>query len=106
MFAGLSNHARERRLSVGVSGTQSILCGETVRGTIPAVREDSDPFACFRAAVLDDPSLQQRLREIVDWQAFADEAIPAAAARGIELTREGLDDERRRAQQAWRDRWV
>ncbi len=70
------------------------------------MEEDSDPFARFRAAVLDDPLLQQRLHEIVDWQAFADEAIAIAAAHGIELTREGLDDERRQALRAWRDRWV
>ncbi len=72
----------------------------------PGVREDSDPFARFRAVVFDDPSLEQRLREIVDWNAFATESIAAAAARGIELTREGLDDERREAQRVWRDRWV
>ena len=68
--------------------------------------EDSDPFGRFRAVVFNDPALQRRLREIVDWPAFADEAIAAAATRGIELTREGLDDERRQAQRAWRDRWV
>jgi hypothetical protein len=70
------------------------------------VPDDTDRFARFRAVVLDDPALQQRLREVVGWDAFVTDVIDAAAARGIELTREGLDDERRQAQRVWRDRWV
>ena len=58
-------------------------------------------FAQFRTVVLDDPSLQLRLREIADWPAFVAEAIAVATACGIELTPEELDDERRRAQLAW-----
>jgi hypothetical protein len=106
MFAGLSNHSRERKLSVGLSGMQSILCGGTARGTIPAVPEDSDPFARFRAVVFDDPALERQLREIVGWDAFVTDVTTAAAALGIELTREDLDAERREAQRMWRDRWV
>ena len=70
------------------------------------MREDSDPFARFRAVVFDDPALERRLREIAGWDAFVTDAIAAAAAHGIELTRQGLDDERRQAQRVWRDRWV
>jgi hypothetical protein len=70
------------------------------------VPENADPFARFRAVVFDDPALQTQLREIVDWDAFVAEAIGAAAARGIELTRGDLDAERRQALLAWRDRWV
>jgi hypothetical protein len=61
----------------------------------------SDSFARFRAAVLDDESLQQRLRTIADWQTFVTEAVAAAAELGIALTPEELDDTRRQAQLAW-----
>jgi hypothetical protein len=67
---------------------------------------ESDAFTRFRAAVLDNESLQERLRVISDWQAFSAEAIAAAAELGIRLTPDELDDARLRAQRAWRDRWV
>ena len=70
------------------------------------VPKDADPFERFRAVVFNDTALQRQLREIVDWDAFVAEVIAAAAVRGIELTREDLDEERRQAQLAWRDRWV
>lgn len=59
-------------------------------------------FDRFRAAVLDDPSLEQRLREADDWEAFAAASLAAAAERGIELTLAELEDARRRADLAWR----
>ena len=61
----------------------------------------SDSFARFRAAVLDDESLQERLRVIADWQTFVAEAVAAAAELGIRLTPDELDDARRQAQLAW-----
>lgn len=61
----------------------------------------SNSFARFCAAVLDDESLQERLRVIVDWQTFAAEAVAAAAELGIQLTPDELDDARRQAQLAW-----
>jgi Nif11 domain len=70
------------------------------------VRERLTAFAEFRAAVLDDPSLQERLRGIADWQTFVAEAIAAAAERGVELTPELLEDERRREHLAWLTRAV
>jgi hypothetical protein len=66
----------------------------------------SDSFARFRVAVLDDESLQERLRVILDWQTFAAAATAAAAELGIQLTPDELDDARGQAQRAWRDRWV
>jgi hypothetical protein len=61
----------------------------------------SDSFARFRGAVLDDESLQERLRVIADWQTFVTESVAAAAELGIPLTSEELDDARRQAQLAW-----
>jgi hypothetical protein len=66
----------------------------------------SDSFARFHAAVLDDESLQERLRVIADWQTFVAEAVAAAAELGIRLTSDGLDDARQHALRSWRDRWV
>jgi hypothetical protein len=75
-----------------------------LHGSVTLVRSDS--FTRFRGAVLDDESLQERLRVIGDWQTFATEAVAAAAELGIPLTPDELDDARREAQRAWRDRWV
>jgi Nif11 domain len=66
----------------------------------------SDAFARFRAAVLDDESLQERLRAIADWQTFIAASVAAAAELGIQLTPDELDDARRQALHHWRDRWV
>jgi hypothetical protein len=66
----------------------------------------SDSFARFRAAVLDDESLQERLRVIADWQTFVAEAVAAAAELGIRVTPDELDDARQHALRSWRDRWV
>ena len=66
----------------------------------------SDSFTRFRAAVLDDESLQERLRVIADWETFAAEAVAGAAELGIRLTPDELDDARKHAERAWRDRWV
>jgi len=59
-------------------------------------------FELLREAVLDDPSLQRRLRGLDDWPAFAAEALAAAAERGIALTPGELDDARRAADLASR----
>jgi hypothetical protein len=63
-------------------------------------------FPRFQAAVLGDPSLEQRLRTIEGWDAFVAEALAAAAERGIALTAAELEEERRRAQIAWLSRWA
>jgi hypothetical protein len=75
-------------------------------GCVTVEEQASDTFTRFRAAVLDDESLQERLRVISDWQTFSAEAIAAAAELGIRLTPDELDDAQRHAQRAWRDRWV
>ncbi|HEX7626593.1 MAG TPA: hypothetical protein VF379_06010, partial [Gaiellaceae bacterium] len=59
--------------------------------------EHVDRFVRFRRAVLDEPELEQRLRMLDDWAAFATVAIAEAGARGIELTTDELEAERRHA---------
>jgi uncharacterized coiled-coil protein SlyX len=70
------------------------------------VPEDADRFVRFRRAVLDEPELEQRLRALDDWVAFAAVAIAEAAARGVELTTDELEAERRQAQLGWLTRWA
>jgi [ribosomal protein S5]-alanine N-acetyltransferase len=65
-----------------------------------------DNVARLQAAVLGDPSLEQRLRTIDDWDAFVTEALAIAAKLGIALTAAELEAERRRAQIAWLARWA
>jgi hypothetical protein len=65
-----------------------------------------DAFARFHAVVLDEPELERRLRVLDDWDAFTSEAIAEARARGIELTTDELEAERRQAQLGWLTRWV
>jgi hypothetical protein len=67
---------------------------------------DADRFACFRAAVLDEPKLMQRLRALDDWNAFTTEAVAAAHELGIELTASEVAAERRQAQIGWLARWT
>ena len=63
--------------------------------------EDADRFVRFRRAVLDERELEQRLRALDDWATFAAVATAEAGARGIELTTDELEAERRRAQLGW-----
>ena len=77
-----------------------VLCDELIYARGP------DNVARFRAAVLGDPSLEQQLRTIGDWETFVPEALAAAAERGIALTVAELEAERRRAQLAWLSRWA
>jgi hypothetical protein len=63
-------------------------------------------FARFHAVVLDDPILQERLRTIDDWERFTAEALEAARERGLELTADDFDAERRQALLGWLTRWA
>lgn len=65
-----------------------------------------DDFVRFRAVVFGEPELEQRLRALDNWDAFAAEAIRAAGERDIELTVDELEAERREAQLGWLARWA
>jgi hypothetical protein len=68
--------------------------------------DDADRFACFQAAVFDEPKLVQRLRALDDWNTFTTEAVAAAHQLGIGLTASEVAAERRRAQIGWLARWT
>jgi hypothetical protein len=68
--------------------------------------ERTDVFERFRAAVLDDPSLERRLRAIDCWESFTAEAVAAARERAIDLTAADVDAARRRALLGWLARWA
>jgi hypothetical protein len=70
------------------------------------VPEDADRFDRFRTAVLEEPELEQRLQALDDWDAFALAAVAEAEARGIALTTDELEAERRQALLGWLTRWA
>jgi hypothetical protein len=71
------------------------------------VPEHATPsFERFRAAVLDDPALERRLRAIDQWEPFTAEAVSAAGERDIELTAADIEAERRQALLGWLTRWA
>ena len=61
----------------------------------------SDSFIRFRSAVLDDESLQERLRVIADWQTFAAEAVAVAATWEFRSLRTSSTTRAVQAQLAW-----
>ena len=63
-------------------------------------------FARFRTVVFAEPALEERLRALDEWDAFAAEVVRAAGERGIALTIAELDAERREAQLGWLARWA
>lgn len=63
-------------------------------------------FERFRRLVLDDVTLQERLRGVTEWPVFVTTALGEAAARGVELTTTDLEEARRAATRSWLDRWV
>jgi hypothetical protein len=63
-------------------------------------------FEAFRRRVLADPALQERLRSIPDWPAFAAAAVDAAAALGLTLTVDDVRAARHEAGRTWLARWV
>lgn len=65
-----------------------------------------DDFERFRQRVLEDPALQDALRETTDTQAFIALARRLGAERGCHFTAEDVQEAMRAARRAWRERWV
>ena len=63
-------------------------------------------FERFRATVLDDPQLEERLRAIDDWEPFTVAALEAAHERGLDLTAADIEAERQQALLGWLTRWA
>jgi hypothetical protein len=70
------------------------------------VEDDAARFARFRAVVLDDSALQQRLKTIADWDSFTTAAIAAALERDIDLNADDINVERQQALLGWLARWA
>ena len=66
----------------------------------------SCPLDQFRAAVLDDPDLQQELRRISNRPAFVASAIDRARERGLILDPAEVEAALDAAAHAWLMRWV
>jgi hypothetical protein len=65
-----------------------------------------EEFARFRRIVLADPALERRLQSISDWPSFVEEAVGAAAERGLALTEADVRAARDEARRSWLQRWV
>jgi hypothetical protein len=70
------------------------------------VTGDVSRFRQLGLLALEDEELLRRLQEPRTWDEFAATALEAAAARGIELTREDVDEARAAAYTARRERWI
>ncbi len=68
--------------------------------------EVTSPFERCRRLVLDDPSLELRLRDLADWPGFSAALIGLAHEHGIELSVDDLEAERRQALLTWLARWA
>jgi hypothetical protein len=88
-----------------VRGSQVTVDVEAARG-VRQNRPMPDGFARFHTVVFAEPALEQRLRALDDWDAFAAEAVRTAGEHGIALTVDELEAERRHAQLGWLARWA
>ena len=65
-----------------------------------------ESFEQFRQLVLQDMSLQERLRETPDRESFLTLVIQLGEERGHDFTVEDVENAMRESQMAWRLRWV
>ena len=65
-----------------------------------------EQFARFCEIVLAEPALERQLQAIPDWPSFVEEAVGAAAERGVALSEADLIAARDRARRSWLERWV
>lgn len=63
-------------------------------------------FERFRQLVLQDLSLQERLRKITDRPVFIEKIVEISAERGYEITPEEVEEAMRRNRRAWLERWI
>ncbi len=61
-------------------------------------------FDAFRRAVLADPALQAKLRDIMDTAAFIDQALALGQTLGYAFTADELRDAMRASRRAWAER--
>ena len=60
----------------------------------------------FRAVVVEDEGLQERLTGFADLQDFKEAVLQAGSERGFDFTLEELDQAIREARQSWLERWI
>jgi predicted ribosomally synthesized peptide with nif11-like leader len=63
-------------------------------------------FERFRAVVVEDEGLQERLTGFDHSQDFKDAVLQAGSERGFDFTLEELDQAIREARQSWLERWI
>lgn len=65
-----------------------------------------DEFEKFRQRVLDDPSIQIRLRDITDRSAFIALTVELGAEHGYIFTPNEVDEALQAGRRSWRERWI
>lgn len=63
-------------------------------------------FERFRELVLEDLSLQGRLREITDRPVFIQQVVELGAECGYKITPEDVEEAMRRNRRAWIEGWI
>jgi len=64
------------------------------------------PLDQFRTVVLDDPGLQQELRDCADRAAFVARVIERAKKRGIMIDPAEVETALNAAARSWLERWI
>ena len=65
-----------------------------------------DSFEQFRQLVLQDLSLQEKLRSASDFQTFTLLAVQLGRERGFDFAAAEVEAERQASQRAWLERWL
>lgn len=66
----------------------------------------SENFERFTAHVLSESSLQEKLRSIVDKEAFIALAVEVGAAEGFDFTGEDVEAAMLEKKRVWIERWI
>lgn len=65
-----------------------------------------EQFEQFRSIVLEDLSLQKKLRAFTEREEFVARVVAAGAESGFRFTAEDVTEAMRAARRAWIERWI
>jgi len=65
-----------------------------------------ESFEQFRTLVLQDQSLQERLRATTDRNTFLDLVVQMGEERGFQFTAQDVDAAMQASRRAWIERWI
>ncbi|MCU1289150.1 MAG: Aspartyl/asparaginyl beta-hydroxylase [Acidobacteria bacterium] len=65
-----------------------------------------EDFEKYQKLVLEDLSLQERLKTFVERTDFISEVVVSGAERGFDISREDVENELRLSRRNWHKRWI